>query len=180
MWASTQYLSLIHISHSPWNTDREIVPRRNRVVREVLGMRPPHRLRFVQVPGEAFQRELPDCLQHREAWLVIDIFGYAHQALVDQRGEFLEDIQAALAVGHRFRGLQCPSPGEDTKAAKEDAFFFTQQVMAPRNRSAQRLLPLGQILSPACQEGQTRVKPRQERRWGKNLAAGGSQFQSER
>src|SRR5690606_33905035 len=114
------------------------------------------------VPGKALQRELPDRLQHREPWLA-GMPGEAHQVLVHERTQSLEKRDCALTIRDCLRRVQAPSPCEDTGTPEDDALFLTEQVMAPGDCAAQRLLPIREIAGASGQQRQRPVQARQER-----------------
>jgi hypothetical protein len=87
------------------------------------------------------QGELPDRLQHAEAWIAIRPVRRVQQALVHERGDPLEHVQTA--AGHtedRLGGLHCERAHEDRQLAEERLFRCVEQVDAPGNRVPHGLL----------------------------------------
>ena len=126
---------------------------------------------------------LPDRLQQREARLSTCALLRLHQALVQQvcqllqhrsivglrRGRCLESLEDA----DRLHCFQRETAGEDREAPEQLLFACLQQVVAPGNRVAQRLLALWQVSCPpagqrqavlqSCQQG-SRGEQRENRR----------------
>jgi hypothetical protein len=61
----------------------------------------------------------------------------------------------------RFRGLEGEAPREDRKSPKERLFVERQEVVAPGDRSSERLLSLGQITRAMHKQRQTAIEPGQ-------------------
>ena len=106
--------------------------------------------------GQPVGSVLPDRLQHREAGLVVWLSAWRTRFLSTSEVSPSKTSTAALPLATASAASSVQPPGEDAQAAKEHALLFTQQVMAPGDRSAQRLLPLGQILGPSRQQGRRR------------------------
>ena len=89
---------------------------------------------------------LADRVEHHVALLVRALFD-AEQALVDERRDTVEDVDADLArraadaVGH----IQLAAADEHGQAVEQPAGAGFEQVVAPRDRPAQRLLALRQV-----------------------------------
>src|SRR5687768_10333871 len=96
--------------------------------------------------GELLAREFPDRVQEPEPWLVIDLVG-AQQALVGERSETVDNLGPELARGtaDRLRGVEVTAAHEHRQALEQPALGWRQDVVAPRDRCTQRLLPLRQI-----------------------------------
>ena len=74
------------------------------------------------------------------------------EALVGERLEAGQHVDAEIAVGIRDGpgGVGGPAAGEDGQPGEQPAFLRGEQVVAPRDRAAQRPLPLGQVARPAA------------------------------
>ena len=94
---------------------------------------------------ELLVRELPDCLQHVEARLVVLAVGSVdcHQALVHQRGESVECFQLERSDGlaHRLGCLQSAAAGEHRQPPKHGLFGGVQEIVAPGNGAPHGLQP---------------------------------------
>ena len=96
--------------------------------------------------GDALAGELAHGLEHVEARLAAHL-GAHEQALLDERSQPVERVEPG--VRHHGRGgVLGEAAGEDAEAAEEDALLGPQQVEAPLERGAQRLVPLRR--DPAC------------------------------
>ena len=83
---------------------------------------------------------LADRLEHREPRLALDPFGLANEALLGQRRQSVEGI-AALAAADALDLVQPRAADEHREASEELAVGLLEQVVAPRDRAAQGLLP---------------------------------------
>ena len=97
--------------------------------------------RLLAARRQPLQPELAHRLQHPEARLALDALLLAQQALVDQRGNAVEDIERPLRVDDRLGRLQRAAAGEDGQAAEEDLLLRGEQVVTPGDGVAHRLLP---------------------------------------
>ena len=99
---------------------------------------------------------LPDRLQHREARLAVRAVLLPQQALVDQRRDAVEDVQAevAIRVADRLGRLERAASDEDREATEEALLLIVEQVVAPGDRVAERPLTLGQVAGAAGQQRQ--------------------------
>src|SRR5438034_5295327 len=88
---------------------------------------------------ELFERELADRHQHAEAGLASD-FRLAHQALLDERAQDLEDVAPELASGTADRlDLREHSTGdEDTDPREEPTQGEPQKIPAEIQRAKER------------------------------------------
>src|SRR5438477_1348401 len=95
---------------------------------------------------ELFERELADRHQHAEARLASD-FRLAHQALLDERAQDLEDVAPELASGtaDRFDLRKHSTGDEDTEPREESTLGYLEQIPAPLDRAAKRPLAFGEI-----------------------------------
>ena len=89
---------------------------------------------------------LADRVEHHVALLVRAILD-AEQALVDERRDTVEDVDADLArrAADAFGHIQLAAADEHGQAVEQPAGAGFEQVVAPRDRPAQRLLALRQV-----------------------------------
>ena len=103
---------------------------------------------------------LADGVEHHVALLVRALFD-AEQALVDEHRDTIEDVDADLAcraadtVGH----IQLAAADEHGQAVKQAAGAGFEQVVAPRDRSAQGLLALRQVARARRQQREVVLEP---------------------
>ncbi len=76
-------------------------------------------------------------LQHLEAWLIIRAGDPTHQAVVEQCGEPIEQLD--LHRGDRASGLLRPAADKDRQLAEECLLGRREQRIAPGNRVAHGL-----------------------------------------
>ena len=127
---------------------------------------------------QSFERVLPDRLHHRQTGLAVGMLAQLQQALVDQRFDAVDDVdtQILFRVGHGLGGLERAAADEDRQAAEQPLFGLAEQVVAPGNRRAQRLLTRRQIPRAAGQDLETALQPPQHRRRRQRLDAGRRQL----
>ena len=82
-------------------------------------------------------RELADRLEHPEALLAVRIGAAADEALVEQRRQRVE-----VGVADRFGGLERGAAAEHREPGEELLLVLVEQVVAPRDRGAQRCMAL--------------------------------------
>ena len=113
---------------------------------------------------EAFQCVFADGAEHQEAGLAIARRHLAQQALLDERTEAIEQVDVQLVPrAHLLDGVQSGAAQEDGEAPEERPFVIGQQLVAPVDRSAQRLLPLRAIAAAAGEKIQPVAQARQHR-----------------
>ena len=122
-------------------------------------------VRFRQ-PVQALGRELADRLQHRVARRRPP--GTAHlpqHAQADQLLQAVEHRQARVHRGAaaRFADIQAGASGEHRAGREQPPGPRRQQVMAPGDRSPQRLLPVRKVTAAAGQQAQRMLKPGRDR-----------------
>ena len=86
---------------------------------------------------EPLERELPDRLEHPEALLAVRIGAAADEALVEQRRQRVEVGAADL-----LRVLERGAAAEHREPGEERLLVLAEQVVAPRDRGAQRGMAL--------------------------------------
>ena len=143
-------------------------------LQKVRGMALPRSFTFA-FPVELSERKLPDGLEHAVARLLAALID-AHQALVDQRAEAVEDVQLSGRVHHGVRRLEGPAADEDAEASKERLLPGREQVVAPGDRVAQRPLSRRRIARPARQQGQPLLQPGRQLLCGEQLDARSREF----
>ena len=99
---------------------------------------------------EALGGELEDGREHRQAPIV----GPSQQALLEQRPDGLE-----IAVTHGFDCVEREPAGEDPQLVEQASVIVGQQVVAPRDGRAKRLLSFGSIPAAARQDRQGTLEP---------------------
>ncbi len=77
-------------------------------------------------------------------------------------------------------GIRGKASSEDCEGAEQPLFLGFQQVIAPANRVAQRLLSFRQIARAVGEQGQKMAETRQEQLGGQHIDVRGGQFQGER
>ena len=123
-----------------------------------------------------------DRLQHFEARLVTGRFNRAHQAVVDQGGDSVQDVKRRLGAHAtdllgRIKG---ETADEDRQSPEQSPLLRDQEVVAPGDRVAHRPLASGQV-TPSVGEGvEACLQAGQEGRRGEHFGASGRQLDSER
>src|SRR5262245_59040885 len=115
---------------------------------------PPSRLLRLPADLKPLQRVLADGLQHHEARLPVCIVTLIQQALVEQRLKTIQYVEReiALRIAVGLGGLKRVSPDKDRKPAEQRLFSRLEQLIAPIDRGAQRLLVGGQVACAAPQK----------------------------
>ena len=99
-----------------------------------------------------------------------DALGLANEALVDERGERGEEIELVACL-HQDSARRGSSRRRTPQSTKQHLFAGREQVVAPGNGIAQRLLPRGQIAGTTGEQRQAPLEPLQQRRWRQHLDA---------
>ena len=105
-------------------------------------------------------RVLADRFQHHKARFAVGL-GLLHQALADQRFHGLENTQRGFDIAdcvYRFQGAASDKHGEPPE---QFLLVGGEQVMAPIDRPAQRLLPCRQVARPAHEKAQPMAELRE-------------------
>ena len=129
---------------------------------------------------QLLQSILPHRLQHHEARLTPPTLCLAHQAVLAQPLYAAKYIELAIRVGDRFRRLQGAAPDEDGQAAEQPLLVGIKEVVAPRDRIAERAVPGWGITGAAGQQRQSLLQPRQQRLWGEQPHPGRRQLDGQR
>src|SRR2546425_6457328 len=117
---------------------------------------------------ENLQPILADRLQHQEAWLLAFLLDLLQQALVDKRGDCIQDWLHLIArhAAHRLDGLERATTGKDREPPEKPLLVGIEEVVAPGNSIAEGLLPRGPIAFLTRQDSQALPQPCEERlRW---------------
>src|SRR6185503_20361417 len=105
--------------------------------------------------------ELADRVEHPEAQAALDVLG-PDEALVDEERQALDDLDA-VELGRRaadgLGAVELAAADEHGQAGEQAALARAEQVVAPRNRPAARLLALGQIARAGGQDAQLVLEP---------------------
>ncbi len=127
-------------------------------------------------------RVLTDGFQHREARTrlarVVPIVGPPQQALVDEGGDPLKWVEGEVADrgDHGLGCVQIEPTGEDGQTAEQRLFLGSEEVVAPGNRRAERVLAGRGIQAAAGQEAETIREPRQQRLGREDIDPSGGQL----
>ena len=113
--------------------------------REGRGVPVPDQLGFAGLL-EALAGVLADGLQHQQP-RVFEVRHPAEQALVGQLVEPGRDVDADLIrrSAHRLRLFQAHAAGKHRKPRHQAPGRGLEEVVTPRDRARQRLLPVGQV-----------------------------------
>src|SRR4051794_31668799 len=101
---------------------------------------------FLAALPEFLLRKFADGFQHGEAWFAIASVIPSQQPLFAQR-RHLGDQVSSLLTQHCFRRCEGASTVENGKSAKESLFSWGEQIVAPGDRIAHRLLATREIAS---------------------------------
>ena len=106
---------------------------------------------------------LADRVEHHVALLVRALFD-AEQALVDERRDAIEDIDADIARGatDAVGQVQVAATDEHGQAVEQPAGAGFEQVVAPRDRAPQRLLALRQVPRARGEQREVVLEPRDD------------------
>ena len=87
------------------------------------------------------------------------------QALVDERHQPVEDVATDLRrrTADRLGRREVAAAGEDGQPIEQPLPAVVEQVVAPGDRAAQRLLALGQVARAGRQDVELVIEPDQDR-----------------
>src|SRR6266851_5254876 len=130
-------------------------------------MRLPSALHF-STRSQNLQPILSDRRQHQQAWFLPLLFHLAQQAFVHERRHPVQHscwhlTESSRETLHRFQGT---AADKDREPPEEALLLGIEQIIAPRQRVAQGLLPDRGILRPTRQDLQTMCQTSQECLWG--------------
>src|SRR6266567_3556009 len=116
------------------------------------------RLGGLQLPsfGKQLQPILPQGLQHQEARLLCLLLALLDEAVIQQRGEGVQDVWAPSArpLAKRLGCRKLPAARKDREPPEERLLLGRKQVVAPLERLAQRLLASRRGAWPAGEQRQ--------------------------
>src|SRR5919205_235220 len=95
------------------------------------------------------ERVLPDGFQHVETHLPVPAVPAEEEAVIDQRGYAAQDIDVLVPVNDRLRLLHGAPTREHGELREQLLLVGLQQLVAPIQRGAERLLPRWDILRSA-------------------------------
>lgn len=122
-------------------------------VAEVLGV-PPAQPLFLLRGAEPLGGEFMDGLEHLEPEAPIRGLLLTHQALVDEGEQPIQHVGGQARAAHRFGRLQGPSATKDCEAREQPLFLCVQEIMGPRDCSAEGPLTLRDVTGAAAEQGQ--------------------------
>ena len=124
----------------------------------------------------------PDRLEHPEPGLAGRGFVDPQQALVDERRQALEEVEPELRAGSHtaVADFRLEPADEDRDPREERLLDRVEEVVAPVDRAAQRLLAGRQVARPAGQDREALPQPREEGLRREQLDPGGCQLDRER
>ena len=131
---------------------------------------------------EPFRGVLTDRVEEPEARLAVGGLLDLDQALVDERHQAVEDVHADLGrrPADRFGRGEVAATGEDRQPIEQSLAAVVEQVVAPGDRAAQRLLTLGQVARPGRQDVELVIEPDEDRVGAEQLDPGRGQLDRER
>ena len=131
---------------------------------------------------EPFRRVLPDRVQEPEAGLAAGGLLDLDQALVDECHQPVEDVAADLGrrTADRLGRREIAPGGEDRQPIEQPLPAVVEQVVAPGDRAAKRLLAFGQVARTGRQDIELVIEPDQDRVGAEQLDAGRRELDRER
>ena len=109
---------------------------------------------YLSAGSQALQPILADRLQHGEARHLAFLACCVEQALVYERGDPFEEVSCSVSVAksmtHRFYRFEATFSHKDRKSPKEPLLLGIEQLIAPGDGSAQRLLSLRKVTRSTC------------------------------
>ena len=119
---------------------------------------------------------LTDRLQHPEP---VTLAVGLHESLVDERLQLVEDVLAGVCAD-RLDVRERAASGEDGQTPEQALLRVLEQRVAPVDRGAQRLLPLGNVARAGCEDVEGVVETLEQRLRSQEPETGGSELESER
>src|SRR5262245_16392284 len=120
---------------------------------------------------EHLRGELPDRLEEREPrGLAVEVLR-ADEALIGERREAVEHVDAEVLrrPGGRLRRHGVEAATEHGEPIEQPARARVEELVAPGDRAAQRLLPLRQIAGAGRKEAELALESREDRVWREEL-----------
>ena len=117
---------------------------------------------------QPFGSVFPDRFQHQQPGLSGVLIHLPDQAFVHQGSQSIENVhprlvQALDLAGHRFDRLERAAADEHREQLKQALLAAVEQLIAPVNGVAQRLLPDRQVARPTPQQFQPAPQPFEQR-----------------
>ena len=131
---------------------------------------------------QLLQAEFAHRLEQLKTWLPLRSRDPLDERVVHQGDDRFQRLgfgQAQLPAERLGRG-QGASTGEDRQPAEQPLLRRRQQVVAPGDGVAHRLLPLGKVAIAAGQQGQPAIEPVEQRADRKHAQAGRRQLDRQR
>ena len=125
---------------------------------------------------EPLARVLADRLQHPEP---VALAVRLHERLLDQRLQLVEDGLAGVGADRLDVGKRAPS-GEDGHAPEQALLRLREERVAPVDRGAQRLLPLGNVARSGREHLEGVIETLQQRLRRQEPQPGGGELESKR
>ena len=124
----------------------------------------------------------PDRVEQPEARLAVGDLLDLDQALVDERHQAVEDVAAELGrrPADRLRRGEVAAAREDRQPVEQPPAAVVEQVVAPGDRAAERLLARGQVARAGGQDVELVVEPGQDRVGRQDLDPRGGQLDRQR
>ena len=117
-----------------------------------------------------------------EAGLGVEAFTLLDKALVDQRGDAIEDVETEVTGGiaNPLGGLKRAAADEDAEPTKEHLLLGREQIVAPGDRRAQGPLALRCVAGAVRQQPQSVIEASQHRLRREHFASRGSELDRQR
>ncbi len=140
------------------------------------------RHRVIELPAVLQLRDpkTADQIEHAVAGRAIGLRFLPKQPGIDQSGQPIDQLRHAGRPGYRLGRVQRATAGEHRKLPEKLLLMGREEIVAPLNRAAHRLMPGRMIARSAGEQiGIARELLQQSRR-GERLAAGGRQLDRQR
>src|SRR5260370_7762890 len=144
------------------------------------------RVRDLRLPGclERLSPIFGDGLQHHETRLFCFLLGLPQQTFVDEGGHSIQHRDGRRLGVHsstdRLDGLEGAATDKDGEPPEEPLLIGVEQLIAPLDGPAQRLLPRWCVAYTTRQHRQSPAQPSEQRWWRQQFDAGGGQFNGQR
>src|SRR6266516_1901114 len=127
--------------------------------------------------SECLPAILTDGLQHVETWLPCFLFPLHKQAVIDQRGDYIQNGSDILArcCAYRLGRFERTASHKNTQGAEEALLLSREQVVTPGDSGAQRVLVDRRISSAAGEHLEALRETCQQCPWWENLETCGGQ-----
>ena len=132
--------------------------------------------------GQLLGGELADRVEHPEAQAAVDLLG-PDEALVGEERQAVDDVDAvelARRPADRLGAVELAAADEDRQPGEQAALARAEQVVAPGDRAAERLLALGQVARAGRQDAELVLEPLEDRLGREELHPGRRELDRER